>query len=257
MRLYPAVMILLLFGGVAFAAHPMMTDDTGTVGRWKIQLELTGEYGEDREDGVRTKTFEVPTYPVLSIGLADTMDLVYSLSYMVIETEQGGVVTSEKGITDAVFEVKWRFFEIGDLSLAMKPGIMLPSGDEERGLGNGRTSYSFLFLASYEANHLAFHFNAGWHRNEYKLESDVDARRKNIWLFSFAASCEILEGLSVVANLGMERNSDRDSDIPAASALGGLIYSLSENLDIDCGFKKALTGPETDYSVLAGMTVRM
>lgn len=258
MRLYAAVIVaLVLFGGVAYAAHPMVTDDAGTLGVWKIQFEVTGEYGQDRESGVTTKTFEVPTYPVLSIGLTDAVDLVCSLSYAVIETEQEGQASSNTGITDAVFEIKWRFFDAGGFSFAIKPAIILPSGDENRGLGNGKTSYGFLLLASYEAHRHAFHLNAGYRRNEYELDSDVEACRRNIWLFSIAARCEVVSGLSVVANLGAERSGDRDCDTPAAFALGGVIYSLSENLDFDCGIKKALTAPETDYSVLAGMTVRM
>ena len=36
----------------AFAAHPLITDDAGTMGTGKAQLELYGEYGHDKEDGV-------------------------------------------------------------------------------------------------------------------------------------------------------------------------------------------------------------
>jgi hypothetical protein len=37
---------------------------------------------------------------------------------------------------------------------------------------------------------------------------------------------------------------------------GGFIYSLSESLDADFGVNGGLNKPETDYSILAGATLR-
>jgi hypothetical protein len=42
--------------GPAFAAHPLITEDTGTQGEGRFQLELTGERGYDQDDGGRTNT---------------------------------------------------------------------------------------------------------------------------------------------------------------------------------------------------------
>jgi hypothetical protein len=33
--------------------------------------------------------------------------------------------------------VKWRFYEKDGLSFAIKPGIILPTGEEDKGLGDG------------------------------------------------------------------------------------------------------------------------
>lgn len=62
--------------------------------------------------------------------------------------------------------------------------------------------------------------------------------------------------MKVVGNIGIQRHTDRNINIDPAFILGGLIYSLSENFDIDFGVKGGLTKPETDYSVLAGITWR-
>lgn len=44
--------------------------------------------------------------------------------------------------------------------------------------------------------------------------------------------------------------------IDPAFILGGLIYSISKNLDIDFGIKGGLNKPETDYAILAGIAWR-
>jgi hypothetical protein len=41
-----------------------------------------------------------------------------------------------------------------------------------------------------------------------------------------------------------------------AFVLGGLIYSLSENLDLDLGVKGGLTHTETDIAIMAGLAWR-
>ncbi len=76
--------------GTAYAAHPLITDDTGTQGRGKAQLEFMGEYEHDRNEGLTTNTLVVPTIPVLSYGLTDAVDLVLGISYQRTETQRDG-----------------------------------------------------------------------------------------------------------------------------------------------------------------------
>jgi len=239
------------------AAHPLITDDTGTQGKGKAQLEFIGEYGVDKEEGVTEKSFEAPTVPFLSYGLSDTIDLVFGLPYAALKVEDAGTTTAVRGATDMSIELKARVYEKNGLSFAVKPGVSLPTGDEEKGLGNGKVSYSTFFITTKEAEPWAFHFNAGYVRNEYKLQADEDANRKDIWHVSLASQVEVAKDLNVVANIGMERNPDRTSDTQPAFVLGGVIYSIAENLDVDMGIKAALNKPEVDYAVLAGIAWRL
>ena len=251
------LMMSLLAAGRAYAAHPLITDDTGTQGKGKVQLEFIGEYGIEKEDGITEKSLDAPTTPFLSYGLSDTMDLVFGLSYASVKLEDAENVTAVRGTTDLSIELKARVFEKNGLSLAVKPGVSLPTGDEEKGLGNGKTSYSTFFIATREAEPWAFHVNVGYMRNEYKLQADEDANRKDIWHVSIASQIEVVSNLAVVANFGMERNPDRTADTDPAFALAGFIYSIADNLDIDLGIKKALNKPETDTTILAGITWRL
>jgi len=251
------LMVSLTAAGRAFAAHPLITDDTGTQGKGKTQLEFSGEYGIEKEDGITEKSLEVPTTPFLSYGWSDTMDLVFGLPYVSVRIEDAGTTTAVRGATDMSIELKARVYEKDGLSFAVKPGVSLPTGDEEKGLGSGKTSYSAFFIATRDAEPWAFHANAGYMRNEYKLQADEDANRKNIWHVSIASQVKVVSNFNVVVNLGMERNPDITSDTDPAFILAGFIYSIADNLDIDLGIKKALNKPETDTAVLAGIAWRL
>jgi hypothetical protein len=65
-----------------------------------------------------------------------------------------------------------------------------------------------------------------------------------------------MEKLTLVGNIGIEQNTDRNVNTHPAFILGGLIYSISEKVDIDFGIKAGLNEPETDYAVLAGIAWR-
>src|SRR5512143_2444833 len=178
--LLAACAVHFVLKGTTYAAHPLITDDTGTQGKGKYQFEFIGEYGHDSENGVTTDTLVFPTVPVLSYGMADTVDLVLSISYQRIETKQDDVTTTERGISDASIQVKWRLYDKDGLSFAVKPGVTLPTGDENKGLGNGKASYSMFFITTKELQPWAFHLNLGYIHNDYKLQADEDTNRKDL-----------------------------------------------------------------------------
>ena len=97
----------------------------------------------------------------------------------------------------------------------------------------------------------AVHGNIGGMRNE----NDTD-ERKDIWHASVAGELEVIKNLKAVANVGIERNPDAESNADAAFILGGLIYALTKDLSVDVGVKVGLTEPEADYTILAGMALK-
>ncbi|HET7318964.1 MAG TPA: transporter [Nitrospirota bacterium] len=251
------VTIACALAGEAFAAHPLITDDSGTQGKGNVQLEFIGEYGIDKHDGVREKSLQVPTVPFLTYGLTDATDIVMGLPYNEVVTEDAAGKSAVRGIGDASLELKTRFYEKDGLSFAVKPGITLPTGDENKGLGNGRVSYHAFLITTKEVQPCAFHLNLGYIHNQYKFQADEDANRKDLWHVSLAAQAELVKNVKAVANIGMERNPDKTSEAHPAFILGGLICSITENLDIDAGIKYGLNRPETDIAYLAGITWRL
>ncbi|MBN1364394.1 MAG: transporter [Syntrophaceae bacterium] len=238
----------------SWAAHPLITDDAGTQGKGNFQVELTGQYDRDKESmgkhSVKTKVFE--TAATLSYGIVDNIDLVLSLPYVwEREKEDGAVVYKENGIGDTSFEAKIKLFEKDGFSLALKPGISFPTGDEDKGLGTGKLGGHIFSIGSKELGSWVFHANLGYIRNENGADE-----RENIWHASLAATWEVVKNLNLVANVGGERNPDGETNEDPAFLVGGIIYSVNENFDIDFGVKYGLTDPKTDVSTLVGLTFR-
>jgi hypothetical protein len=243
--------LCLLIPTVVWGAHPLITDDTGTQGKGKFEVEVSGQYDSDREtvNGASLDSTGSQIATTLSYGIIENVDLVLSLPYQWGKAKEDGGVTlyDEKGIADTIFEVKWRFYEKDGFSLALKPGVRIPTGNDEKGLGAGRVGYQAFIIGSKEIEPWAFHANAGVIINENKADEE-----KNIWHVSFAATYDIAKNLKVVGNIGIERNRDKTAGKDPAFLLGGVIYSISESFDIDFGVKYGLTAPEADWSVMAG-----
>jgi len=243
-----SLMLLVLFSMVeaARAAHPLITDDAGTVGKGSVQIEMNYQYSYDKTQGVKEEEHEIET--VLTFGLIDPLDLVLTLPFLFTRTTEEGFRDREEGIGDMSFEVKWRFYDADGLGLAFKPGISFPTGRENRGLGTGRVGASAFLIATQEWEPWAFHLNLGYIRNENKVDE-----RKDLYHVSLAAEWEAAEWVKIVGNVGAEANTDRTSDTPAVFILGGLIFPVTEWLDLDVGIKGGLTRAEPDYSLMAGM----
>jgi len=50
-KIIATITSMFLFGGISFAAHPLITDDTGVQGKNNWQLESNMEYGIEKENG--------------------------------------------------------------------------------------------------------------------------------------------------------------------------------------------------------------
>jgi len=247
-----AVFFMLMLPGVCLAAHPLITDDTGTQGKGKPQLELNYEYAHEDTDGVRESLHLAQA--VLSYGIIDTVDLVVSLPYLFISTKQAGLKTNVNGISDITAEVKWRFYENEcGFSLAMKPGVSIPSGDDKKGLGAGKVGASLFLVATQELDPFTFHFNAGYGRNASTADEEQET---DLWHFSLATEYSVCRWLKLVANVGVERNPDKSDATPVAFVLGGVIIPLTDRMDLDVGVKRGLSEPESDFGMLAGVTLR-
>ncbi len=238
-----------LLPAISFAYHPLITDDTGTQGKGRFQLEVNGEYGHDREDGVTTNTTQIAT--ALTYGWLDNVDIALGIPYQYIRTKDPETATRHDGMSDLSIDLKWRFYEKEGLSLALKPGITLPTGNHERDLGSGRMTYGCLFILTHEMKPFAIHANLGYRRNENKIDE-----RKDIWHASLAGELEVIKRLRAVANIGIERNPDKATNTHPVFVIGGLVYSVTDNFDIDIGIRGGLNKPETDITTMAGITLR-
>jgi hypothetical protein len=237
----------------AFAALPLITDDTGTQGKGKFQVEAAGSWATDQEDVEGEGVWEISSVAslVFTAGASETVDLVAEVPYAWITTKEGGQDTKTNGMTDMVLAAKWRFLQKDKFSLAFKPGLLLPTGDENKGLGTGKIGYLAMFISTYETDPWAFDVNVAY----FEVENKVD-ERTNIWFASMAARFAVADAWTLVGEVGATRISDKaDSSHPAFGQVG-MIYSPKEYLDLSAGLLMGLNDAEVDEAIRVGVTLR-
>ncbi|HNT43106.1 MAG TPA: transporter [Syntrophorhabdaceae bacterium] len=256
-QMVKAVLVLAMIialPAVGFAARPLLTDDAGTLGKGGFQVELGFETSDHRtdDDGVVTREDASSTSATLSYGILDNLDVLLGMPYEWSKVrEDGDTIRNSDGIADLTLEAKWRFFEKGGFAMALKPGVSFATGDHKRGFGTGRTTYGALFIATQDIGPVSLHLNAGYRRNE----NDTD-ERKDIWGGDFAAVVTVAKPLKLVANVGTKTSTDRTAATDPAFFLGGLIYSITDKIDLDLGYKRGLNKAEPDNAYIGGLTIR-
>jgi hypothetical protein len=249
---------LMMFGMLlcslpAFAAAPLITDDTGTQGKGKYQFEL------DYAAGIPQVLPGREIAATLTWGVVDNVDVIMTLPYDWHTGQQEGVaLADQQGISDVLVDVKWRFFEskVSGLSFALRPGFSIPTGSEANGFGNGRISEGIMFLATKDWEHGALHGNFGYFHDAYSFAKDNESFRHDLWHASFAAELKMMENLRSLADIGVDTNIVKAADINPVYLIVGLIYRVTENFDLDMGVKSGLNNAIPKKTFLTGLSAR-
>lgn len=252
---------------LAHAAHPFITDDAGTQGAGNWQLELMAQRDRNSRSAdagagpVLQRSRSTLFNPVLTYGITDTVDVAVGLSHLRNRVSENGAITEDaSGKSDSTLELKWRFYEQDGVSLALKPGVSLPTGDETRGLGNGRASWGVNLIADYEAAPWVWLANIAYSRARFKLPQDQADNRSDLWRLSGGAEYSVRKDLRLVGELGVRTNDARNDPLlpgrHAQYAMAGVIYSPTEKIDFDIGLRKGLNRAETDTVLLIGAAFR-
>jgi long-subunit fatty acid transport protein len=251
----------------ARAAHPFITDDTGTQGKGNWQLELQGDFfRSDRTADPGTGPIEQKAKlnaftSVLSYGILESLDVQLGLIHLNFRATENGVVTEDtSGMADSTLELKWRFYENDDFSLALKPGLTLPTGNEDKGLGTGKTSWGVALLATYEAEPWTFLGNIAYARVRFKDAQAAADSRSDLWRISGGAAYALTGEVRLVGELGLRSNESRNDafqpDSTSQFGMLGVIYSPAKTIDLDAGFRKNFNRAESDKAFLVGATFR-
>jgi hypothetical protein len=139
--------------------------------------------------------------------------------------------------------------------MTLKPGITLPTGDEQKGLGSGRVSGGLSLIATQELAPLTLHLNASWFHNEFGREEDRQTSRSDIGRASLALQAAIVKNLQFAGEIALETPGDRTTATWPVFMVGGVIYSVTDRLDLDLGIRYGLSDPAADVALLAGMSV--
>ncbi len=221
-----SIVLLLCFisclAPIAQAGHPMVTDDACTqdTGNQQLELNTDGIQWPDSYTRVGSLTY--------TIGFQPNLDIFVNAPI---------TFSSPAGVDDTSIGSKWRFYEVNPVKIALKSQIILPSGEEDKGLGTGATSFAVTLIGSYDAGPWSFQGNLGLTYNRYALESDQNAYNSLLWLVTAAAGYCLTEQVKLVADTGLSRNPDKLSTDNPAYVLAGAVYSPNNRLDLDAGIK--------------------
>jgi hypothetical protein len=243
----------------ALAAHPLVTDDTATQGAGRVQLELDGLAARAHEAHGGPAAVEESTEGALiaTLGLHDAVDVAVALPLAATRMTVGGARQgATAGLGDLGLELKWRVVEAGGFSLAVKPGLTLPTGDPARGLGTGQPCGALLLAATQQAGSLTLHLNVGYGLDHYALAEERLEHVRDIWLVSLAAQRDLWPGLTLVGDLGVTSGDERASRVPGVFGLGGLILAVDPGMDLDVGLKAGWKGGDRTLALLAGLAAR-
>jgi hypothetical protein len=235
----------------ARAFYPLETDDTGTQGTGGWQLETSAELSQDKNAGQTTKERGIGVG--LTYGWTDTLDIGLKLGH--IRNDDGTTVTSGLGDTEVGF--KWRVFEKDGLSFAVAPALVLPTGDDEKGLGNGKISFGLnLITTTAFENNWDLHANLAWDHVNIKDPISSDESNHDLWRISAALDKRFTEHWLAAIEMGLARAEEKAADENPAFAAVALVYSPSKTMDFSLGYKASLNENETDSTMLFGGTFR-
>jgi hypothetical protein len=200
------VLALNVNAGGAYAAHPLVTEDTGTQGKGGWQVEVNAEVTRDSSDGVRTRGLQPGV--TLSYGVADAIDIQLGRPYQRQTINDDTIRQESNGGLDTALDLKWRFFGSDGLSLGLKPGLTLGTGQDQGGRGTGRTTA-----------HL------GVRRNN----NDVN-ERCTLYQAAGAAMMKVSHSTRVIVDLSITTNPDPADSSSIRYATAGVIYSPQRTL---------------------------
>ena len=257
-----ALSLALLIACPALAGPPLATDDAGTVDVSTVEVELNGAYTNDKETdfGVTTKCSRSDAEMKITTGFSKNLGISLAIPYNINERVKKDNQPSEEadGFGDMTVEVKYAFAELSGISFAIKPSVIMPTGEYREGLSEGRWQFGTTLITTreFEDGTYVLHVNLGYEHHDYRDDDARDSSRSDLWYGSIAGEAEVAKGMFAVAELGLATTADKSYSQLSACALAGARYEINEHLDINAGIKLGLTKPEDDVSILYGLVLK-
>jgi len=244
---------IILAHTLAWATHPLISDDAGTQGPGGVLIESNVNYLKDNE----FKSIAVPV--AITAGIGETVDISVEMSYLRLHPSPA-TGNNEGGPSDAVVKFKQRFFEREqgreeqgnvEQSLAYQILYSQPSGNEQKGLGAGASRWGARLIGTTEGESVEFNANLGYDSSGKALRRG-DLSFDDAVFLSIAAKYERPRPWEPVVEFAVFRVKEPGGITRIAQALVGLIYEPSERYYVDAGTRIGLNDSSEDYALLAG-----
>lgn len=149
-RVIFGISLVVATTGSAFAGAPLETDDASTVDVGKFEVSLSGSYTRDKEgtSKVTSHGAELGITTGLYKNLGISVALPYTFSSR--EKDSGVLVSKDDGFGDMSLDLKYVFAEVSGVNLAIRPGVVLPSGKSS--LTEDHVQYTAALITTREFN---------------------------------------------------------------------------------------------------------
>jgi hypothetical protein len=222
---------------IAWAGPPFITDDPEPVEYKHWEVYLAAQYTHDRDQ-------DSSTLPHLEINygvIPDTqIHLIAPLQYV----KQEGT-SSQYGYGDTELGVKLRFIKEKDYipQVGIFPLIELPTGDADKGLGNGRTQYFLPIWLQKSWGPWTTYGGGGYWINPGE-------GKKDWWQFGWQIQREINKTLTLGTELYYKTASTQDINDTKGYSVG-VIINITENHHILFSAGQDINGPNYLSSYIA------
>ncbi|MCH6256985.1 transporter [Puniceicoccaceae bacterium K14] len=231
-------------------------------GKGESQLDIGYEIFRDKEIHHETIDEDVILF-AYEYGLTDRLQVSLEVLHLdETEEDEEHHVHSIKGLTDIEMALSYVLFEETDsapqVSAVLK--TVLPTGDEDEGLGHGTLGLGLGVNASKMINeHFGLHFSTGFVKID-DAEShghEVDIEEFN---YGLSASYSATEDIVLLFEYKSDREKESDSDghsesITQSYLAPGALFKFPHHREIGVSFPVGLTDESFDWGAILEFTM--
>lgn len=181
----------------------------------------------------------------LAYGFTDQFQLRVEVPY---EFRNPDDARSVNGIGDVEVAARYAVLDYHKhpFALDIGLGVVTPTGDRHRNLGDGRVAVEPLFTASQWLGPVNIELNFAWRR----AVSHAGDEPKNEYEYNLALVYPIRHWFVV-----LEGNGESDSEHTKYYVTPGVVWKATEHVEFRLAIPVGVTGPAGDFGVIAGCTV--
>ncbi|MFH1226633.1 MAG: transporter [Planctomycetota bacterium] len=241
-RIIMIVCILMSITPNALPCRPLATEDCGTTPADKLSMEVGFEFTMPEE----TNTTYIVTN-VFNYGLADNLDAG-------IEIPLVNLTQDAYGIGDVTLRSKYRLMIETEMrpALLIKYTLKIPSGDEGKSLGSGKTDAGILLVLTKSFGDLTLFTNGGYNA--------IDLPKSDVWhnntsFFGMGLQQAIAKDLNLLGEITSKPYWGTDySNNPVAGAVG-ITWVINQKTTLDFAVRFGLADSNREYSVINGISL--
>jgi hypothetical protein len=241
-----ALVALALHASPLHAAHPLISEDTGTQGAGKFELELGTQ--TSHVEGSRVGELD----PQLSYGVLDNLDAILRPSFFRLNGAAADAASRRQGFGSTALDVKWRAVERLPWSFGTRAGFDLPTASG--GLGPHEPGAHALVMATYDAAPLLATANLAYTRIPRDVADEL--QRRDVFRVSTGALLELNEVVRLAGDVALVQAPHTDERRWSAVGLIGAIVRTPWGFDVDAGWQFPVNRPAPSSVWLLGATVR-